>query len=116
MESTLRRYLIFAILTMGFSGIVSQILLLRELLIIFSGNEIYIGVILANWLILEAIGSFFLGKRIEKVKQKIETFVFVQIIFSISLPLAIYLTRSLQGLIIDVPGEGLGFRNNLYQQ
>jgi spermidine synthase len=114
MESTLRRYLIFAILTMGFSGIVSQILLLRELLIIFSGNEIYIGVILANWLILEAIGSFFLGKRIEKVKQKIETFVFVQIIFSISLPLAIYLTRSLQGLIIDVPGEGLGFFHILY--
>ena len=45
-------------MTMGFSGLVAQILLLREFLIIFSGNEFSIGVILANWLILEACGSF----------------------------------------------------------
>ena len=48
-----------AILVMGFSGLVAEILLLRELLIVFSGNELSIGVILANWLILEALGCFF---------------------------------------------------------
>ena len=51
---------IAAIIIMGFSGIVAQILLLRELLITFFGNELSIGIILANWLILEAAGSFFL--------------------------------------------------------
>jgi spermidine synthase len=40
-----------AILTLGFSGLVAEILLLREFLIIFSGNEFSIGIILANWLI-----------------------------------------------------------------
>ncbi|MDY6863289.1 MAG: spermine synthase [Thermodesulfobacteriota bacterium] len=114
MTDNSRRWLIFAILTMGFSGIVSQVLLLRELLIVFSGNEISIGVILANWLILEASGAFFLGKRIERITQKIETYVIVQIIFSISLPLAIYFTRGLQGLIVDIPGEGAGFLSILY--
>ncbi|NIT41207.1 MAG: hypothetical protein GTN46_06775, partial [Gammaproteobacteria bacterium] len=36
-----------AILAMGFSGLVAEILLLRELLIVFSGNELCIGIILA---------------------------------------------------------------------
>ena len=55
-----------AILVKGFSGLVAQILLLRELLIVFSGNELSIGIILANWLILGAFGSYVLGRRAEK--------------------------------------------------
>ena len=35
----MRRCLIFAILVMGFSGIVVQILLLREFLVVFLGKE-----------------------------------------------------------------------------
>ena len=62
-----------AVITMGFSGLVAQILLLREFLIIFSGNEFSIGVILANWLILEAFGAYYLGRKVEKVKNKLET-------------------------------------------
>jgi spermidine synthase len=73
--SLMKNCLGIAILTMGFSGLVAQMLLLRELLVVFSGNEFSIGIILANWLILEAFGSFFLGKRAEKTKNKIETFV-----------------------------------------
>lgn len=99
---------------MGLSGIVAQILLLRELLIIFSGNELSIGIILANWLLLEAAGSFWLGKRIEKIARKIEAFVLVQLIFSLALPLAVFLTRSLSGFMRTVPGEGLGFIPILY--
>lgn len=106
--------LILAILIMGLSGIVAQILLLRELLIIFSGNELSIGIILANWLLLEAAGSFWLGKRIEKIARKIEAFVLVQLVFSLALPLAVFLTRSLSGFMKTVPGEGLGFIPVLY--
>jgi len=54
----MKKRICLAVMTMGFSGLVAQILLLREFLIIFSGNEFSIGVILANWLILEACGSF----------------------------------------------------------
>lgn len=53
---------------MGFSGIVVQILLLREFLVVFSGNKLAIGIILANWLILEAFGSLFVGKTVEHLK------------------------------------------------
>jgi spermidine synthase len=93
---------------MGFSGIIAQILLLRELLITFYGNELSIGIILANWLILEATGSFFIGKRIEKIKGKIEAFVGLTLLFSLFFPTAIYLVRIWKGVIGVIPGEGLG--------
>lgn len=52
----MKRRVCIAIVIMGLSGLVAEIMLLRELLIVFSGNELSIGVILANWLILEACG------------------------------------------------------------
>jgi spermidine synthase len=60
----MKKRICIAILAMGFSGLVAEILLLRELLIVFSGNELCIGIILANWLILEAFGCFFLGRKL----------------------------------------------------
>ena len=74
---------------MGFSGIVVQILLLRESLVVFSGNELAIGIILANWLVLETFGSLFLGKRVEHLKEKLKAYVSIQLIFSLCLPLAV---------------------------
>ena len=99
---------------MGLSGIVAQILLLRELLISFLGNELTLGIILANWLILEAIGSFVIGKSVEKVKRKIEVFVFFQLFFSLTLPFAIYLSRIFKNLLLTTSGEGLGFSPIFY--
>ncbi|MBA7628558.1 Polyamine aminopropyltransferase [subsurface metagenome] len=110
----MRRRLVFAILVMGFSGIVVQILLLREFLVVFSGNELAIGIILANWLILEAFGSLFLGKRVEHLKERLKAFVSIQLIFSLCLPLAVYSTRILKELIGVIPGEGLGVITILY--
>lgn len=43
--------------TAGFSGLLTQMLLLRELLVVFGGNELTIGLILACWLITEASGA-----------------------------------------------------------
>ncbi|MGE4358094.1 MAG: spermidine synthase, partial [Candidatus Omnitrophota bacterium] len=104
----MKKRLVFSLLVMGLSGIVAQILLLRELLIIFCGNELTIGIILANWLIIEAIGAFWVGKRVENILHKLEGFIILQIIFSFSFPLAIYLTRTIREISGIVPGVGLG--------
>ncbi len=103
-----------AIFTMGFSGLVAEIFLLREFLIIFSGNEFSIGIILANWLILEAFGAFFLGRQVEKVNNKLEAFAFLTLLFSISLLLTIYLIRILKGIIGVSIGESIGFLPMFY--
>ncbi len=98
-----------AILVMGFSGLVAQILLLRELLIVFSGNELCIGIILANWLVLEAAGCFFLGGKAEKYKNKLESFTIITILFSVFLLAAIIQIRILKRAMGISIGESIGF-------
>ena len=110
----MKKRICIAILAMGFSGLVAEILLLRELLIVFSGNELCIGIILANWLILEAFGCFFLGRKAEKSKNELETFTVITILFSLSLLIAIFLTRILKRVIGISIGESIGFLPMFY--
>jgi len=98
-----------SLLLMGLSGITAQIVLLRELLVSFLGNELTLGVILANWMILVAIGSFLIGKSVEKVDKKIEFFVVFQLVFSLAFPFAIFLCRIFKNILLTTPGEALGF-------
>lgn len=46
---------------LGSTSIMTQIILLREFLAVFGGNELVIGLVLANWMILTGLGAF-LGK------------------------------------------------------
>lgn len=102
------------ILVMGFSGLVAEILLLRELLIVFSGNELSIGIILSNWLILEAMGSFLAGWPAEKSKNMAATFTLVTLFFVLSLFPAIYLIRIIKPLLGVSIGESLGLLSMFY--
>ena len=63
-----------ALLLMGFFAIAAQILLIRELLISFSGNELSIGIFLANWLLLEAAGSFSAAHLAKRIKSAVAGF------------------------------------------
>lgn len=102
------------IVTMGFSGLIAQMLLLRELLIVFSGSEFSIGIVLSHWLILEALGSLIMGKKGEGIKNSIEVFCSLTILFSIVLPIAVYFIRILKGIIGVSIGESIGFLQILY--
>jgi spermidine synthase len=110
----MKKHFTVALLLKGFSGLVAQIVLLRELLIVYSGNELSIGIILANWLILGAFGSYVLGRRAEKSKYALETFTVITILFSLSLFIAIYLTRILKVAIGISIGESIGFLPMLF--
>ena len=43
----------------GFSAVVGQIVLMRELIQVFNGNEISLGILLGTWLLWTAVGSGF---------------------------------------------------------
>lgn len=103
-----------AVVVMGFSGLVAQTLLLRELWIVFSGNELCIGIILANWLILEALGSFVAGGAIERSEDALGVFVGLTALFSLSLFLTVFLARILRSLLGASIGEGIGLVPVLY--
>jgi len=55
---------IFAISLIGFSSMVGQIVLMRELLVVFYGNELALGLMLASWLFWVAAGSWAFGRRL----------------------------------------------------
>lgn len=47
-----------SVLVAGFTALLVQVVYLREFMVIFQGNELVSGIILANWMILTAAGAF----------------------------------------------------------
>jgi len=88
-----------ATVIMGVSGLVAQVLLIRELLIVFSGNEFSLGIILGNWLVFEALGSFVLGRRAADLKDAPKVFFIVTFLFCIFLLAGILATRSVKNVL-----------------
>ena len=99
--------LYFALLLLGITAIVTQVVLIREFIVIFSGNELSIGIILANWLFLEAAGSFIAGRWAAKFKSTHLSYTVLQWLLAITLPLLIYLVRGVRLYLDLVPGEGI---------
>jgi spermidine synthase len=103
-----------SLVVMGVSSITAQILLMRELLVSYLGNELTLGIILANWMVLEAAGAFVLGKSAKRMKGQVEVYVLFQILFSLALPISIYLARTFKNFLLPTPGEALGLVPILY--
>ena len=99
---------IFVLLIVGFSGLIVQVLLLRELLVSFYGNELTVGIILANWVFLEAVGALLLGKLVDRISKKLLAFVILNIIFIFSSFSCLYLARTFKVILNVSSGLGLG--------
>jgi spermidine synthase len=104
----MKRILNFGFLLMGFSFTVAQGLLIRELLVAFFGNELSIGLILGNWLLLEAVGSGLLGRLADRWRGKAASFATLQILFALFLSLCLYAAYTSRRLVGAMPGEGVG--------
>ena len=103
----MQRRVRIAIVVMGFSGLVAEVLLLRELMIAFAGIELSIGIILANWLILEAAGCLTLGRLADKTRYKLESYAIIAVLFSAAFIGAVFITRILKGLLGVSIGENI---------
>ncbi len=99
---------------MGFSGLIAEIFLLRELLIVFAGNELSIGIILANWLLLEAVGCLWPGRLIDRTSKKLEAFVLITILFSVALIAAVFAARMIKVALGVSIGEHVGLMPMFY--
>jgi len=95
---------IFFLIITGFSNIVTQVLLLRELLVNFQGNELTLGIILGNWVIAAAIGAY-LARRSSREKPNL--LILLQFLFAAILPLSIYFCRVSKTAFGIQPGEGV---------
>ena len=64
-----RRSDLLPVISLGVTAMITQIILLREFISAFYGNELIIGIILTNWLILTGLGSR-LGRLPVGIKEK----------------------------------------------
>lgn len=62
LPSGFRRALLGAIAVSGCTSMLAQILLIRELLVVFEGLEASIGLLLTSWMFLVAVGSWLAGR------------------------------------------------------
>ncbi|MDD4939050.1 MAG: hypothetical protein PHI60_02695 [Candidatus Omnitrophica bacterium] len=102
------------IFIIGSSGTAAQVMLLRELLVSFNGNELVLGIVLANWIIAEALGVFLIGSYIDKVKGKMNVLALLQAAFSFALPLSIYFARTLKHAMGIPSAEAMGLAGMFY--
>ena len=92
----------------GFSAVIGQIVLMRELMVVFSGNEISLGIMLATWLFWTAAGSILCGSlavRENRVRQMVAV---LECLLGLSLPLTVWALRASKSLFQAVPGELVG--------
>ncbi len=99
----------FAIFIMGFTSIAWQILIIRELLVVFQGIELTLGIIFGNWLLLEAAGCTLVRKRAEITKRPVFTFTVLQLAIGVCAVLSVVFVRYFK-FLFDIPmGQLLGY-------
>jgi spermidine synthase len=98
-----------AVLTLlGFSAVSGQIVLMRELIVAFNGNEMSVGVMLAAWLFWTAAGSG-LGSGFRLIRSNPRwTVAALECLLATSLPATIWVVRVSKSLFQTVPGELVG--------
>ena len=92
----------------GFSAVIAQIVLMRELMVVFHGNEMSLGLMLASWLLWTAIGSSGIGRWAARTHQPRRLVAFLEVLVAITFPFAIFLVRASKTVFQSVPGEILG--------
>lgn len=100
-------YLFFA-LSLGFLSTMSQVVLLRELLTVFYGNETAYAVIFASWLFWIAVGSFAASRWLQRRKDPLGFFADVQIFLFALAPGLVIAVRCLKSVMNIHIGEIIG--------
>ncbi|HDD46434.1 MAG TPA: hypothetical protein ENG42_03080, partial [Candidatus Aenigmarchaeota archaeon] len=90
-----RNALLFSVTALGISSMVTQLAILREFLNIFNGNELVVGIILMDWLLINGIGSYF-AKYIPNLFKRNKLFIALQLIIAVLPFISFYLTRTIK--------------------
>lgn len=104
----MKKWLVFNIVLKGYSSIIIQSLLLRELLVIFHGNELTVGLILSLWLLGGAVGSILASFFLRFYKNALRIFVLFQLLSIACFPFSIFLIRLSHSLLGLSATETLG--------
>jgi spermidine synthase len=89
----------------GFTAAIAQIVLMRELMVVFCGNEISLGLMLGSWLFWTAVGSGIAGRFAREPPRLMAG---LEALVALALPATILAVRASRAALATVPGESLG--------
>ncbi|NQV09326.1 fused MFS/spermidine synthase [Candidatus Woesearchaeota archaeon] len=102
----------FSVFALGFTVLLTQLVVLREGITGFYGNELIIGIILGNWLLLTGVGSF-LGKYSKQIKNKTNLIIYLHTALAIIAPILVFLIRIIRTQV-SLPGEMIGLLSSFF--
>jgi len=98
-----KKILRFIFFNLGISSLITQSLVIRELMIVFYGNELFASLSLGFWFILTGLGSLFFAKIFQKYNT-LKITIYTLISISIFLPIGILAIGFIKNLF-SLPGE-----------
>ncbi len=101
--------LFLAVFIVGFTALSAQIVFLRELLVLFYGNELSLGVVLGCWLFWTGGGSLLLGRFADRFRKPALRFALFQSVLAVFLVLTILAVRSVKLFLNVSPGQIIGY-------
>ncbi len=97
-----------ALALIGFSAVIGQIVLMRELIVVFNGNEMSLGILLATWLFWTAAGSSLCSLfKLDKTTAR-RAVATLESLLAVTLPPTIWALRASKSIFQTVPGELVG--------
>jgi spermidine synthase len=97
-----------ALALIGFSAVIGQIVLMRELIVVFNGNEISLGIVLATWLLWTASGSSLSSGLALGENKPRRVVAALECLLAVTLPPTIWALRASRTFFQTVPGELVG--------
>ena len=92
----------------GVTAAIAQIVLMRELMVVFYGNEISLGLMLGSWLFWTAAGSAAAGRLAARTRKPRQLMAGLEALVAVALPATILAVRASKAVLEAVPGESLG--------
>jgi spermidine synthase len=97
-----------ALTLIGFSAVIGQIVLMRELIVVFNGNEISLGIMFATWLFWTAAGSSLSSRFALGGNDARRAVAALECLLGVSLLPTIWALRASRSFFQTVPGELVG--------
>lgn len=105
-------WLVISFVLIGATALIAQTVLVRELLVVFQGNELCLGIIFGVWLMGITLGATlasFLTDRFKKQTTLFNFFLGVLVSMTISLPVLVYFIRIIRWYIPSPAGQPIPF-------
>ncbi len=105
MKASFDKHTVSAITATGLAATIAQIVVLRELLVLFQGIELFIGIVLACWLFWNGCGCGMANYWVRRHHPTRGTLAIVLSMVALTLPLTAFFIRTARYLWCILPGE-----------